>query len=197
MYLKIEPKNITSAELALIVKALKRGAVIVYPTDTIYGLGCLASDVKAINKIKKIKKRDKNKPLLILVSSLNMTKQYCFISKKQELILKELWLSARPTSIILRHRNRLPEQLVSKHLGLAVRLPKSVFLRKMIRLAGGPIVSTSFNISGEPVWNQVNFLANKTLGKQDPELIIDGGSLRSKASKVIDLRGNKLKIIRK
>lgn len=197
MYLKINQQKITSADLALIIKSLNRGEVIVYPTDTIYGLGCVASDVKAIKKIKLIKKRDANKPLLILVSSLYMAKKYCFVSKKQEEILKELWTSKRPTSVILRHRNLLPKELIPKHEGIAVRLPKSDFLRKMIRTAGTPIVSTSFNVSGEPVWNQVAFLADKKLTKADPDLIIDGGELNNKASKIIDLTGDVIKVIRK
>jgi len=197
MYLKINPKKISSTELALIVKTLTRGEVIVYPTDTIYGLGCLASNVKAINKIKAIKKRDRNKPLLILVSSLYMAKKYCFISRKQELILKELWSLKRPTSVILKHRNLLPQELIPKQSGIAVRLPKSDFLRKMIRATGAPIVSTSFNISGQPVWNEVTFLANKKLTKNDPDLIIDGGALNNPASKIIDLMGSEIKILRK
>ena len=196
MYLKINPKKITSAELALIVKSLLRGEVIVYPTDTIYGIGCLATNTKAIQKIKAIKKRDPNKPLLILVSSLYMAKKYCFVSKKQELILKELWSGHRPTSIILKHRNLLSKELIPKQEGIAVRLPKSDFLRKMIRTAGTPIVSTSFNISGEAVWNQVAFLADKKLSKSDHDLVIDGGELNNKASKIIDLTSDTIKIIR-
>lgn len=197
MYLKINSQKITSAELALIVKALAGGKVIVYPTDTIYGLGCLATDKKAINKIKKIKQRDASKPFIILVSSLFMAKKYCLVSKKQEVILKELWSSKRPTSVILRQRNLLPQELIPKQQGIAVRLPKSDFLRKIIRTAGTPIVSTSFNISGQPVYNEVTFLANKKLTKNDPELIIDGGMLNNKPSKIIDLTTDSIKIIRK
>lgn len=197
MYLKINQKKITSASLALIVKSLKKGEVIVYPTDTIYGLGCLASNAKAIKKIKLIKKRDSNKPLLILVSSLSMAKRYSIISKKQELIIKKIWAKNRPTSIILQHRNLLPHELVSEKMGLAIRLPKSDFLRKMIKMVRVPIVSTSFNISGEPVWNRVDSLTSLIQNKSNPELVIDGGVLKNKASKLVDARGSKIKIIRK
>ena len=197
MYLKINPKKITNAELTVIVKALESGEVIVYPTDTIYGLGCLATDEKAINKIKLIKKRDENKPLLVLVSSLNMAKKYCIINSKQALILKNLWALNRPTSVILRHRNLLANELNPKQIGLAIRLPKSDFLRKMIRRVKVPIVSTSFNLSGEPVLNRVDFLADKVFGKNYPDLIIDGGMLKNRASKIVDLMGDHLKIIRK
>ena len=197
MYIKINPKKILSAELALIVKSLKQGKVIVYPTDTIYGLGCLATDSKSIKKIKLIKKREQNKPFLVLVSSLYMAKKYCHISKKREIILRQVWTAARPTSVVLKHRNLLSGELVPKNEGLAVRLPKSDFLRKIVRQAGAPIVSTSFNISGESVWNHVDFYAEKKLKKIDPELIIDGGPLNNRASRLIDLRDGQIKIIRK
>jgi tRNA A37 threonylcarbamoyladenosine synthetase subunit TsaC/SUA5/YrdC len=90
----------------------------------------------------------------------------------------------------------LPPELIPKREGIAVRLPKSDFLRKIVRTVGIPIVSTSFNVSGEPVWNQVAFLADKKLTKTDPDLIIDGGALNNKASKIIDLTTDQLKIIR-
>lgn len=196
MYLKINQKKITSADLALIVKALKAGKVIVYPTDTIYGLGCRASDVKAIKKIKKIKHRDLNKPLVIIVSSLNMAKKYCFISHKQELVLKKIWQAKRPTSVILRHRNLLPDELAPKQSTLAVRLPKNDFLRKIVKMVGVPLVSTSFNISGQPVWNEVNFLADQQPGRSGLDLVVDGGKLDNQASRIVDLTGKTIKVIR-
>ncbi|MEI6835842.1 MAG: L-threonylcarbamoyladenylate synthase [Candidatus Falkowbacteria bacterium] len=196
MYLKINPKKITGAETALIVKSLMAGEVIVYPTDTIYGLGCLATNEKAIKKIKAIKKREASKPLLILVSSLNMAKKYCFISKKQEIILKKVWANNRPTSVILKQRNLLAKELAPDQKGLAIRLPKSDFLRKIIRMVRVPIVSTSFNLSGEPVLSQVDFFANHILTKNDPNLIVDSGTLNNQASKIVDLMSGELIIVR-
>jgi len=196
MYLKINQKKITSADLALIVKALKAGKVIVYPTDTIYGLGCRADDVKAILKIKKIKQRDRHKPLLIIVSSFSMARKYCFIPNKQAAALKKIWLGKRPTSIMLRHRKLLSDELAPKQSTLAVRLPKSDFLRRIVRMTGVPLVSTSFNISGQPVWNEVSNLADKKSKPGGPDLIIDGGVLNNQASQIIDLTGEELKIVR-
>lgn len=196
MYLKIDQKKIAKADLALIVKALKEGKVIVYPTDTIYGLGCRADDKKAILKIKKIKQRDRNKPLLIIVSSFSMANKYCFIPKKQAAALKKIWSGKRPTSVILRHRKKLSDELAPKQSTLAVRLPKCDFLRKIVRMMGVPLVSTSFNVSGQPVWNEVGHLADKKNKSGGPELIVDGGVLNNQASRIIDLTGEELKIVR-
>jgi L-threonylcarbamoyladenylate synthase len=197
MYLKIENKEINKYDLDSIVRILKQGGVIVYPTDTIYGLGCLASNSKAIKKIKAIKKREASKPLLVLVSSLAMVKKYCHLSRNKELVLKDIWQEARPTSIILEHRNLLSKELVDKHDGLAVRLPKSDFLLKIVRRIKEPLVSTSFNLSGEPVLNRVDNLHFNWSKNEAPNLIVDGGVLKNKASKLLDLRGDKILILRK
>jgi L-threonylcarbamoyladenylate synthase len=197
MYLKIENKEINKYDLDSIVRILKQGGVIVYPTDTIYGLGCLASNSKAIKKIKAIKKREASKPLLVLVSSLAMVKKYCHLSRNKELVLKDIWQEARPTSVILEHRNLLSKELVDKHDGLAVRLPKSDFLLKIVRRIKEPLVSTSFNLSGEPVLNRVDNLHFNWSKNEAPNLIVDGGVLKNKASKLLDLRGDKILILRK
>lgn len=177
----------------MMVNKLLAGDFIVYPTDTIYGLGCLATDKKALNKIKKFKQRDEKKPFIVLVSSLNMVKKYCFVSKQQEEKIKNLSHSKRPTTIILRHRGLLPNELTGGKDTLAWRLPKSIFLRKIIRTVGLPIVSTSFNVSGQPVASRVDYLKDE----KKPDLIIDGGVLRNKASKIVDLSSGKAIIVRK
>lgn len=192
MYLKIDPLKTSSALRALIVNYLRDGKIIVYPTDTIYGLGSLATNQKAILKIRRIKKRSANKPFIVLVSSLKMAKDYCYISQKQELILKKIWQQKRPTSVILRAKNNLPEEIISKNQTLAVRLPKSNFLRKIIRASGVPLVSTSFNLSGEPVYQEIS----QALKIRGVDLFLDAGHLKQQASKIIDLTSEALKIIR-
>ncbi len=196
MYLKIDIKKIKEQDLKLIVKVLTEGGVIAYPSDTIYGLGCLATNTQAIKKIKDLKKREASKPLLVLVSSLTMAKRYCYISKDKELILKKIWLESRPSSVILKHRSLLSSELVDQNNGLAIRLPKGNFLGKIIRRIKVPLVSTSFNVSGQPVIERVDNLDfNKD--KITPDLVIDGGILKGKASRLLDLRGEKILILRK
>jgi L-threonylcarbamoyladenylate synthase len=193
MYLKINPLAVSQEELSVIVNSLLAGNFIAYPTDTIYGLGCLATNRKALSEIKKFKQRDKQKPLIILVSSLNMVKKYCFVSKNQVEKIRNFLDSDRPTTIILRHRGLLPSELTGGKDTLAWRLPKSIFLRKMIRTIGLPIVSTSFNISGQSVINRVDNLKEVKI----PNLIIDGGVLKNKASQIIDLSSGEVVVVRK
>lgn len=131
------------------VKLLKQGEVVLLPTDTIDGLSTRVDKANSISKVFIMKDRDFSKPLLILVSSFSMARQYCYLNKKQSIKLKKIWSESRPTSVLLKHRSLLPPVLNANSPYLAVRLPKSVFLRKMIKAVGVPLVSTSFNQSGK------------------------------------------------
>ena len=195
MVLKINLKNVKKQEIAEIAAFFKKGKVIVYPTDTIYGLGCLATDKKAIEKIYKIKKRDGKKPFLVLVSDWKMLKEYFSLSKEQNKYLHKIWPG--PVSVILPHKGLFPSVLSLGLEALAVRLPKSDFLVKMIKVAGTPIVSTSLNLSAKPHLDDVDGLENY-FSVHKPDLIIDSGRQKGQPSKLIDLRDMKnIKILRK
>lgn len=193
--IKIKINSISRAQLKLIVDSLRQGKVIVCPTDTIYGLGCLATDKKAINRIHKIKNRSRKKPLLILVNSFSMLKKYCYASGKQIDYLKKIWPG--PFTVILKNKHILPGNLTGGGNGLAVRLPNSKILRKIIRRAGAPLVSTSLNISGHKNLTDVSNIS-QYFNKYSPDLIIDAGKISGKPSKLINLTDiNNILIVRK
>ena len=188
-------KEIKKEEIDLIIDYLKNGKVIVYPTDTIYGLGCIATDSKAIDKIFKIKKRDKQKPLLILVKSWCMLKKYCYVSKKQDEYLRKVWPG--PVSVILKSRGLLPKNLTSGSENIAVRLPSNEILIKIIRQMGVPITSTSVNISGKNNLTNISDV-DKYFGRYVPDLIVDAGRISGKSSRLVDLIDiNNIKVLRK
>ncbi|NCB20385.1 MAG: Sua5/YciO/YrdC/YwlC family protein [Clostridia bacterium] len=176
-----------------------RDKVVVMPTDTIDGISVRADSFTAVEKIYKIKKRNKNKSLIILVSSINMLKKYCYLSQAQERVLKKIWQSENPTTVLLTHKKKLATNLTNNKY-LAVRLPKNDFLRKMIKSLRIPIVSTSLNISGEKnlTINQSLELFRSTLR---PDLVVINGindKLKIKASRLLSLnQEGEFKIIRK
>ena len=193
--LNIKNRLLEKQEIGLIAGFLKRGKVIVYPTDTIYGLGCSAIDKKAISKIYRIKNRKKNKPLLVLISDFKMLSEYFKVDKKQLAYLRKVWPGK--VSVILDKKALLSNDISAGLSSAAVRLPKSQFLTKMIKELGAPIVSTSLNISGEKHLENLDSLV-EYFKKQKPDLIIDAGIIKGKPSKLIDLRdAEKIKILRK
>jgi len=202
--LKIKFRRNLKNEISLIADFLKNEKVIIYPTDTIYGIGCLATEKKVIRRIYKIKKREKGKALLILVNSLAMAKKYCKINISQEKYLKKLWQeNKKPTTVILGSRKILPKELTGEENTLAVRLPacsagrpKSEFLIELIKKVKHPIVSTSANLSGEEYDGDPEKL--KKLFKDKVDLIVDSGRLKNKPSRIINIIDIKnIKVLRK
>jgi len=135
-------------------------------------------------KIKKIKKQ---KALIVLIDSFGMLKKYCQITKAQERLAKEIWKNLRPTTIILKSKNNLPKEVLGANGTLAVRLPKSELLVKVINKNNAPLISTSLNITGKEPLNNLSGIDNYfTIEKLD--LVMDAGRLkRKKASRIIDI----------
>jgi len=200
IHLRVNQKKTEPTLIKLIADSLRQGRVVVLPTDTIYGLSCLADDERAIKKNRRLKKRETGKPLAVLVASRAMLKKYVFVSSHQEKILKKIWgEDSRPTTVILKHRDRLPKILTGNSEGLAARLPKNDFLLKILKAVGKPIVSTSLNLSGQPTLKDLKGLKKYFLDKNvQPDLIIDSGrSRRNRPSRVLDLREEKPAVLRK
>jgi L-threonylcarbamoyladenylate synthase len=197
--IKTNLEKINKSQIDLIVSYLKTGKIVVYPTDTVYGLGCLATDIKAVKKIYAIKKRQRRKPLLILAKNIKMVKDYCFLSKGQENFIKKARLGGKPVSFVLRKKKKLPKELSGGKETIAVRLPdlpKSSFLIKILEEVNAPLVSTSLNISGESILVRLIQLENYFF-ENNPDLVIDVGALKSKPSTLVDIRNLKdIKILR-
>lgn len=140
---------------------LKSGGTIIYPTDTIWGIGCDATSRQAVEKIRRIKNRDPSRSMLILAADIEMVRRYVksFPEKAVEIIQK----SSTPVTIIYPQAKNLPDNLIAKDGSIGIRIPADEFCLELIRQFGKPIVSTSANISGQP------FAAN--FSEIDPGLI--------------------------
>lgn len=196
--IKLNLEKITDLEMGIVVDYLKRSKVVVLPTDTVYGLSALASDQKAVRKIYALKRRESKKPLVILMKSFCMLREYCNLSRKQYLYLKEGLKEARPLTVILKSKDGKLKHLANEKGGLAVRIPRrSDFLIKLLKKINQPIVSTSLNISGQ---KEIKNLENieKIFDLKDDDLILDGGELKNeKTSRIEDISDMKnIKVIR-
>jgi L-threonylcarbamoyladenylate synthase len=191
------------ADLKNVVGKLKLGQVGVMLSDTVYGLSCLVGDKLAIQKIYDLKKRARSKPFLILVSDFSMLKKYFSFNLKQENILKKYWNDDKiyPTTFILSAKNNLIKFLeIEQKQGVAVRLPKNKFLIKIIKSLNEPIVSTSCNVSGQPIINnfkEIISLFNISLIKPDFLVKFKNIKPKRKSSQILDIRdSNNIKQIR-
>ncbi len=193
--IRINYKKVSAKEIGLIAGFLKAGKTIVYPTDTIYGLGCSASEKSAIDKIYRLKKRTAGKPLLVLISDFKMLEKYFKTDKKQRAYLRKIWPGK--VSVILNKKKVLPDYVSAGMASAAVRLPKSGFLTKMIKELNRPVVSTSLNQSGREPLSRVDRL-DKYFPRSKPDLVVDAGVINGRPSKLIDLRDiDAIKILRK
>lgn len=170
-------------------KVILSGGILIYPTDTLYGLGCNALSEKAIAKIYAIKKRDEGKPLSIIVADYSMLREYCEVSPEQERVLHALLPG--PYTFILRLKKRLP---VSPTQEIGIRVPEHIFARQASKELGVPIVATSANLSGKKDASEVKEIGKEVSGAVD--LLVDGGKCQyGTGSTVIDLI--QMKVLRK
>lgn len=129
-----------------IIQILKSGGTILYPTDTIWGIGCDATNIEAVNKIFDIKKREKNKSMIILVES---EKRLQDLVDVPEMAWEIIDLSEKPVTIVYENPRGLPKELLAEDGSIGIRLVKDDFCKKLITKLNKPLVSTSANFSGD------------------------------------------------
>lgn len=176
-----------------IITALENGAVLVCPTDTVYGFLADASNKNAVNKIFEIKKRDKSKPLPVFVKDLEMAKKLAKISEAQEKNIKKHWPGK--FTFVLQRKKDVQLYGVGEDT-IALRIPKYKFLNDLLEKINKPLVQTSANISGSPATTKIGDILEQFSG--DDVIIIDAGDLpKSKPSTIIDLTKDIIEVIRK
>lgn len=179
-------------DLSEVITVLKDGGVIAYPTDTIYGLGCSIFSPAGIERIFQMKGRSQNQPLSILVNYIEEVERYASCSEKNFLILKK-YLPG-PYTFILKATPTIPRNIRGKGDSVGIRIPDNRISTEIADLLGQAIVTTSVNRSGEPPINDPEKIAE--IFSSEIDLLLDAGILTGEASTVIDLTGDKPKILR-
>lgn len=134
-------------EIDRVVEVLRRGGIILYPTDTVWGIGCDATNEQAVAKIYELKRSANKKGMIVLVDTIDNVARYF---RKVPAVAWDLFECAdKPLTLILPSASGVASNLVPEECTLAVRVPNHEFCRKLVRRLGRPIVSTSANISGE------------------------------------------------
>ena len=138
-------------DIELCLQALRGGGIILYPTDTVWGIGCDATNEKAVERIYKLKKRVDNKALIVLVAEQREVLQY--VANPDTRVFEYLETVTKPTTVIYKGAIGLAENVVGKDGSIAMRICQDEFCRNLIKRLRKPLVSTSANISGKPVAN--------------------------------------------
>lgn len=183
------------------IKYLKQGKIIIYPTDTVWGIGCIADNKKSIKRIFKIKRRNRNKSMIILVNNLVLLKKIVNPSKKELNIIRKI---KRPITIIYKSLNKNYHNVISRYLinkknnSIAIRITKNIICKKIIQSLKKPIISTSANISNceiSPI--NFNFISNEIRNNVDYVIDIYKNKFFNKSSTIIQVIKNKVITIRK
>ena len=140
-------------EIAKAIEVLRNGGVILYPTDTVWGIGCDATNPEAVAKVYEIKKRSDSKSLVLLSSDMDMICRY--VKEVPEMAIQLVEVNDKPMTIIYPgaitgHPRALASNAVAEDGTVGIRIPMMEFCQQLIMKFGRPIVSTSANISGEP-----------------------------------------------
>src|SRR3972149_4845527 len=152
-------------DLVAALDILKKGGIIIYPTDTIWGIGCDATNEQAVKKIYALKQRDDTKSMLVLVNSVNMIKDY--MVEFPDVAYKLTGNAERPTTIIYPGARNLAKNLVNTDGTIGIRVTKDEFCNRLISEFKKPVVSTSANISDRPY--------PKTFSDIDPGILKQAG----------------------
>jgi len=184
--------NTKDTQLKKAAKLVKKGGLIIYPTDTVYGLGCDPYNLQAVKKVFEVKGR-KNKPLPVLISSMKKALDLAYFTSEALKIVKKYWPG--PLTIVLKRRENAPSFLGGDPSLIGLRIPKHPVALKLIRLCGGSLIGTSANLTGKKPPTTVDEAIKQIGDKVD--LIIDGGeTVIGLGSTVLDLSTETPKILR-
>lgn len=196
--LKISAKSLKEI-IKETARLIKQGGVVIFPTDTVYGLLADAKNKKAVKKVFEIKKRKETKAIPVFVKDIKMAKSLAKIDKEQECFLKKVW-PGKITMILKAKKNcGLAKELFGDEKTLGLRKPNHKLVNELLEKINKPLTGTSANISGKPASTKIKkVLKQFQKQKAQPDLIIDRGNLpKSRVSTVIILTKDKIKILRK
>lgn len=173
------------------VEIIENGGVIIFPTDTVYGIGCNPYDANAVKKIYEIKSREKIKSLPVLASSIEIVKQISIIDEFTEKIIKKYWPG--PLTLILKLKDKNLKKSLNLEDKIAVRIPNSLCTLKLLNKCN-LLVGTSANVSGDSSFTDPQECMKNV---KNYDVFVDGGTITSKGeSTIIEIENEKIHVIR-
>ena len=193
MLISINPDNPQPRSIKQIADKLRSGAVICYPTDTVYGIGCDIYNQKAIKRIFQIKKRPTHKPFSFMCSSLKNVSDYGHVSNAAYRIMRKALPG--PFTFVLPAAKVVPKIMITKQKTVGIRVPQNNICLQLIEALGNPILTTSAILDPEgPQFSEAYEF--EELLKNMVDLVIDGGMVYPDPSTVVDFSGDEPEILR-
>lgn len=191
----LEWKNeINKDELNNCVEIIKNGGIVVFPTETVYGIGTNAFCEKSVRKIYEIKNRPEEKPLSILLNNINQIEKYANINNNIERKIIENFMPG-PITIILERKKGLLDHVAPEKSTIGIRIPNNNIILEILKKLDLPMVAPSANISGEPSATELKDVLEVFKDKVD--VCIDGGKCEiSESSTIVQVIENKVQVIR-
>ncbi|WP_294825249.1 L-threonylcarbamoyladenylate synthase [uncultured Flavobacterium sp.] len=176
-------------------EAIKNGGIILYPTDTVWGIGCDATNAEAVKKIYALKQREESKSMIVLMNSDRM--MHNVFKEIPEVAWQILDLSEKPTTLILDNPRNVAPNIIAEDKTLGIRLVTEPFCYKLMERMKKPLVSTSANISGRPTPTSFKEIDHHILDGVDYIVNLHREKISAKPSAIIKLGNNlQVKVIR-
>ena len=194
MIVQIHTKNPEPRAVMKAAEILGAGGVVIYPTDTVYGIGCSIVNKSAIERIYLLKNQRSDKPFSFVCSDLKHISEYAHVSNAAYKIIKHRIPGPYTFILPAARMKQLPKILVSKRKTVGIRVPDSTITLAIVRELGHPILSTSVTSENGEILIDPESIAARYNNLVD--LIIDGGPMTSAPSTVLDLTGSEPEIVR-
>ncbi len=185
-----------NSEVHKAFEVIQNGGIILYPTDTVWGIGCDATNAEAIKKIYALKQREESKSMIVLMNGEKM--MYNVFKDIPETAWQILDLSEKPTTLILDNPRNVASNIIAEDKTLGIRLVKEAFCFKLMERMKKPLVSTSANISGQPTPKSFKEISAEIIKGVDYVVNLQHDKICDKPSTIIKLTlDNQVKIIRR
>ena len=193
--LKVDPERPERAALEAAAFAIMRGGVIAFPTDTVYGLGCSLFDVAAVELVQRLKRRDPRHAFISLIPDPGQAEGLALtVGPVARKLIREFWPG--PLSLIFHAAELVPRGVRGEGGTIALRCPRDTLSHALLQRFGGPVVSSSANLSGQPPAETAEEVV-RTFGNQ-LDLVLDGGPRQGGIpSTLVDVSGPKPKLLRR
>jgi tRNA threonylcarbamoyl adenosine modification protein (Sua5/YciO/YrdC/YwlC family) len=196
MFIRIYPENPNPKHIRLVVDTLEQGGIIIYPTDTVYAMGCSVKASKAIEKIARFKGLNPFKPdLSIIFHDMSQLSEYTIIHDNNIFKLLKRNLPG-PFTFIVQANSQIPKLFRNKKKTVGIRIPDNKIVLELVRELGTPIITTSIHDQDEVIEYTTDPELIYEKYRDFADVVIDGGYGRNEASTIVDCTGDELVILR-